>query len=118
MHVQCPQRSEEGIRFPGTGVIDNCEPPCECCDYIRSSERSARLLITEASLQPQELSFEIDTLKLLGLWLGKNFTQVRLQLPFDHQETFLVYKQPIRPSALLTLLHSILHTAVRVKDGK
>lgn len=25
----CPQRLEEGIGFPGTGVLDGREPPCE-----------------------------------------------------------------------------------------
>ena len=26
----CPQRPEEGIRSPGTGVKGGCKPPCEC----------------------------------------------------------------------------------------
>jgi hypothetical protein len=26
----CSQRSEEGIRFPGTGIVDGCGLPCEC----------------------------------------------------------------------------------------
>lgn len=26
--VQCPWRPEKGIGFPGTGVLDGCEPPC------------------------------------------------------------------------------------------
>lgn len=26
----CPQWSEKGFRFPGTGVNNSCEPPCEC----------------------------------------------------------------------------------------
>jgi hypothetical protein len=25
-----PQSSEEGVRFPGIGVRDNCESPCGC----------------------------------------------------------------------------------------
>ena len=25
-------RPEEGVRIPGTGVIDSCEPPCGCWD--------------------------------------------------------------------------------------
>ena len=28
----CPQRSAEGIRLPGTGVMGGCEPPCGCWD--------------------------------------------------------------------------------------
>lgn len=27
MHAWCPQRSEEGIRSPGTEVMDGCGPP-------------------------------------------------------------------------------------------
>ena len=27
-HMQCLRRPEEGIRSPGPGVIDGCEPPC------------------------------------------------------------------------------------------
>ena len=30
MHVQDTQKPEEGVRSPGTGVIDSCEPPCVC----------------------------------------------------------------------------------------
>lgn len=25
-----PQRAEEGVRSPGTGVVDGCKVPCEC----------------------------------------------------------------------------------------
>lgn len=28
MHAWCLQRSEEGVRTPGTGVRDGCKPPC------------------------------------------------------------------------------------------
>lgn len=28
--MQCPQRSKEGIRTPGTEVTDSCEPPWRC----------------------------------------------------------------------------------------
>lgn len=31
--VQCPWRSEEGLGYPGTGVIDGCEPPCGCWKF-------------------------------------------------------------------------------------
>ena len=30
MYARCPQKSEEGIRSPGTRVTDGCEPPCGC----------------------------------------------------------------------------------------
>lgn len=29
MCVQCQQRPKEGIKYPGIGVVDNCEPPGE-----------------------------------------------------------------------------------------
>ena len=29
-NMKCPQRPEEGIGSPGTGVRDSCKPPCEC----------------------------------------------------------------------------------------
>lgn len=29
VHDCCPQRPEEGVVFPGTGVTDVCEPQCE-----------------------------------------------------------------------------------------
>jgi hypothetical protein len=25
-----PWRSEEGVKHPGPGVVDGCEPPCQC----------------------------------------------------------------------------------------
>lgn len=28
--IQYPQRPEKGIRYPGTGIIDNCELLCGC----------------------------------------------------------------------------------------
>lgn len=28
VHDCCPQRPEEGVVFPGTGVTDVCEPQC------------------------------------------------------------------------------------------
>ena len=30
MCMQCPQRQEEGIGSPGTGVGDGCRLPCDC----------------------------------------------------------------------------------------
>ena len=26
----CPRKPEKGNRFPGTGVTDSCEIPCDC----------------------------------------------------------------------------------------
>lgn len=30
MSLQCSWRPEKGIRYPGTGIIDHGEVPCEC----------------------------------------------------------------------------------------
>jgi hypothetical protein len=30
LHAWCPQRLEKGVRFPGTGVTDDCGPPRGC----------------------------------------------------------------------------------------
>lgn len=52
MHAWCPQRSEEGIRSPGTGVPDNCELPCGCWDLnLGSLEEKPVLLAAEPPLQ-------------------------------------------------------------------
>lgn len=32
LHAWCPQRPEEGIKPPDTGVIDDCEPSCRYWD--------------------------------------------------------------------------------------
>lgn len=29
----CPQRTEEGMESPGTGVIGGREPTCRCCEW-------------------------------------------------------------------------------------
>jgi hypothetical protein len=51
MPVWYPQRSEEGIRFPGTGVTDGCEPLCECRESnLGSLEEHPVLLTVEACL--------------------------------------------------------------------
>ena len=51
--MQCPQRTEEGARSPGTGVTDGCGPPC-------SSERAAKVpnhWSTSPAHHPQLLLF-------------------------------------------------------------
>lgn len=30
VHAWCPQRSEDDIRVPGPGIMDDCKPPCVC----------------------------------------------------------------------------------------
>ena len=49
-----PKRSlEEDIGFPGTGVTDSFEPPCQCWELNLSPvEGQSVLLIDEPLLQP------------------------------------------------------------------
>ena len=51
MPAQYLQRSEEGIRFPGTGVTDGCEPLCGCRESnLGSLEEQPVPLIVEPYL--------------------------------------------------------------------
>jgi hypothetical protein len=46
--AQCPYKPEEYIRFPGTGAIDSCEPPCEFWESsLDPLEEQPGLLITK-----------------------------------------------------------------------
>ena len=48
-----PQKLEEGIRFPGTGVTNDCEPSCGSWEQNSGSLQEQKVLIpTEPSLQP------------------------------------------------------------------
>ena len=50
-----PQRTEEGVRTPGTGITDSCEPLCGYWELNLSSlEEHPVLLLTEPPLQPLE----------------------------------------------------------------
>jgi hypothetical protein len=50
-----PQRTEEGVRTPGTGITDSCEPLCGDLELTLSSlEEHPVLLLTEPPLQPLE----------------------------------------------------------------
>lgn len=55
------QRPEEGVRFLGTGVIDDCELPVSS----GSSARAANDLNGKAFLQPFFLSFLISEVKVM-----------------------------------------------------
>lgn len=48
--VQCPQISEEGIEFPGTGVTDGCEWPYQSWESNLDSLEGLPVLLT--SLHP------------------------------------------------------------------
>ena len=45
-----PQRSEEGVRFPGTGVTGSCELPCGCWE-LNQGLLQKMLLSTEPPFQ-------------------------------------------------------------------
>lgn len=47
----CPWRLGEGVRFLGTGVIDNCEPPGVGVETRGSFTRTASGLTAELSLK-------------------------------------------------------------------
>ena len=43
----------QGVRSPGTGVIDRCELPCTCWgSNLHLLEKQPMLITTELSLQP------------------------------------------------------------------
>ena len=46
----------EGVRFPGAGVTDSCEPPCGCWELnLGPLEEQPVLIDAEQSLQPPDL---------------------------------------------------------------
>ncbi|CAO2630728.1 hypothetical protein LEMLEM_LOCUS20997, partial [Lemmus lemmus] len=53
--VQCPRRPEEGIRSPGTGVTDGCDPPCWRWDSNLDPMEEAGLSSDEVSRLPWQL---------------------------------------------------------------
>lgn len=58
LHAWCPWGSEGGIRAPGTGVTDGCEPPRGCWELdLGWLGEQQMLLTTESSLQPQTVIF-------------------------------------------------------------
>ena len=63
----CPQRSDESIRFPGTGVTDSCELPCGCWESNPGplQEQSVRVT-TENSLKSSHPAFYVGSTLELG----------------------------------------------------
>jgi E3 ubiquitin-protein ligase NEDD4 len=56
------QRPEEGLGSPGTGDVEDCEPPCGCWDLNSGpSEDQSVLLTAEPSLQPSLIFFFFET---------------------------------------------------------
>jgi hypothetical protein len=51
MCVYCPQRPEEGVRVPKTGVTDSCEGWDSNLDPL---DKQPVLVTAEPSLQPQQ----------------------------------------------------------------
>lgn len=55
-----PQSPEEGVRCPGTGVTDSCEPPCRSWEVNPGPpQEQLGLLTTEPSLRPQGPGFKV-----------------------------------------------------------
>lgn len=55
--IQCPWRPKDGIRYPGTGVTDSCELPCQCWELNLSLLSEQSVLST---LEPSgEMSWHI-----------------------------------------------------------
>ena len=58
MHAWCPQKSEEGVRVPGTRVMSICEPPCGCQELnLGPLQEHPVLLIAGQSLQPPTIIY-------------------------------------------------------------
>lgn len=54
-----PQNPEEGVRCPGTGVTDSCEPPCRSWEVNPGPpQEQPGVLTTEPSLRPQGPGFK------------------------------------------------------------
>ena len=57
-HSWCPGRPEEGSIFPGTGIVDECEPLCACW------ELNLGLLGEEQGLLTSELSLQTPIINI------------------------------------------------------
>lgn len=59
IQAQWPKKSGEGVRFPGTGVTDDCEPLGGFWDLNLGPLQEQNVLLTnEPSLQPEKENFE------------------------------------------------------------
>ena len=70
MHDKCPQRLEEGIKFPETGFMDGSEPPHGFWELNPGPlQEQQTLLTTGPSLQPFKHSNTIQSTHILGTYL-------------------------------------------------
>ena len=83
LHLWCPQRPEEGFRSSGTGVTDNCEPPCGGWSWTWVLWRNRQLIVShlvgagveQTVLLPGELSFQLQEYGFSELLLRKHWFQ-------------------------------------------
>ena len=74
VHAWCPQSSEEGTGFPGTGIINGCEPLCGYWELNKALCEEQQVLLTpELSIQPLESVFSILPKMALKLVFLENF---------------------------------------------
>jgi hypothetical protein len=58
IHLYITRRPEEGIKYPGTGFTDGCEPPRGCWELnLGLLEDQQVLLTTELSIQSPTVRF-------------------------------------------------------------
>jgi hypothetical protein len=85
MHASHPQRSKEGVIFPGGGVTDSCEP---LCGWLLVPLREQMLLTAEPSLQPfPSVSFLLFP-KLAGKLVGALLTFIQIPSPYSTTHMF------------------------------
>lgn len=60
MHAYYLHRSEEGVRYSGTGFTDGCESICWYWEPNPGSLQEQVLLITEPTLHPQPLAYKLQ----------------------------------------------------------
>ncbi|EGV95001.1 E3 ubiquitin-protein ligase NEDD4 [Cricetulus griseus] len=54
MNAYCLKKSEQGFTSPGTGVIDDCEPPCRYWESNSDLLQEQQVLLTaKPSLKPK-----------------------------------------------------------------
>lgn len=77
IYIECPQRSEEGIRFPATGFMDGCDP------QFWFWESNQVFLKSRLSLYPRKENFVRDTVIYLPTSITSIFSQ-SLFMPLEN----------------------------------
>lgn len=91
LRVHCPQRPEDGVKSPGTGVTNGCETPCS--NKPRFSRREACHLKPLAISQAHCSAFlTLETAPNLGGLVTSSFTQLR------HSQSLVLIWGSIFPS--------------------